>query len=287
MTAALAARLTALLGRSVADLTPLGGGDIGAAFRAELDDGRRVFAKTHPNAALLAREAEGLGWLTESQTLPVPAVVAIDDGNPPVLVLEWIEPGPPTPRTETALGRGLAALHASAAPAFGWARDNYVGSLPQANDARDTWARFYAELRLQPLARRARDAGRIDADVARRLDRVCEGMERFAGPPEPPARLHGDLWGGNRVVDARGASWLIDPAVYGGHREIDLAMMRLFGGFGDACFDAYAESFPLAPGHAERVGLYQLYPLLVHVNLFGGSYAASLGRALSRYLGSP
>src|SRR5690606_15126867 len=107
-------------------------------------------------------------------------------------------------------------------------------------------------------------------------DRVMERLEALTGPPEPPARLHGDLWGGNVMVGPDGSAWLIDPAAYGGHREVDLAMMRLFGGFGPRVFEAYAEVHPLSAGHEERVPLYQLYPLLVHVNLFGGSYAESV-----------
>jgi fructosamine-3-kinase len=114
------------------------------------------------------------------------------------------------------------------------------------------------------------------------FDRLLARLEECVGPPEPPARLHGDLWGGNAMVDEQGMPCLIDPAVYGGHREVDLAMMRLFGGFAPRVFSAYAEAFPLAPGHEERVPLYQLYFLMVHVNLFGGSYVASVEHALAR-----
>ena len=114
---------------------------------------------------------------------------------------------------------------------------------------------------------------------------MCARLPELCGPAEPPARLHGDLWGGNAIADEHGEPVLIDPAVYGGHREIDLAMMRLFGGFGARCFAAYDEAYPLADGHAERVALYQLYPLLVHVNLFGGGYVASVERVLQQLVG--
>jgi fructosamine-3-kinase len=116
------------------------------------------------------------------------------------------------------------------------------------------------------------------------FERLFAALPDLAGPDEPPARLHGDLWGGNLLVDDAGAPCLIDPAVYGGHREIDLAMMRLFGGFGPRVFAAYDEAWPLAPGHEERVGLYQLYPLMVHVNLFGGGYVGSVESSLDRLM---
>ncbi|HEV8547695.1 MAG TPA: fructosamine kinase family protein, partial [Polyangiaceae bacterium] len=138
--------------------------------------------------------------------------------------------------------------------------------------------------RLEPQLRRASDAGRVTAALRRRFEELFARLPELVGPEEPPARLHGDLWGGNLHVDEQGAPCLIDPAAYGGHREVDLAMMRLFGGFSERVFSAYAESFPLAAGHAERTDLYQLYPLLVHVNLFGGGYGASVERALSRYV---
>jgi fructosamine-3-kinase len=145
------------------------------------------------------------------------------------------------------------------------------------------WPGFYAERRLRPLAAQARDRGALSADAARLIERVCERMPELAGPPEPPARLHGDLWSGNVHWGADGRPWLIDPAAYGGHREVDLAMLHLFGAPGAAFLPAYEEVAPLADGHAERVELYQLLPLLVHAVLFGGGYGASAERAARRY----
>ncbi|HEY6729066.1 MAG TPA: fructosamine kinase family protein, partial [Polyangiaceae bacterium] len=126
--------------------------------------------------------------------------------------------------------------------------------------------------------------GLADSGLAQKFDKLYAKLPDLCGPPEPPARLHGDLWGGNLHVDEDGAPVLIDPAVYGGHREVDLAMMRLFGGFGADVFSAYREAYPLASGHADRVPLYQLYPLMVHVNLFGPGYRGGVERALSRYI---
>ncbi|MDZ7732748.1 MAG: fructosamine kinase family protein [Acidimicrobiia bacterium] len=124
----------------------------------------------------------------------------------------------------------------------------------------------------------------MDRDTGAAFERLFDRLPDLVGPPEPPARLHGDLWAGNLLIAADGAPWLVDPAPYGGHREVDLAMMRLFGGFGPACYAAYDEAHPLAPGHEERIGLYQLYPLLVHVTLFGGGYAGRTAEVVRRYV---
>jgi fructosamine-3-kinase len=142
---------------------------------------------------------------------------------------------------------------------------------------------FYANQRLIPLINLAADADLYDASQLHVFERVAGRLVDLGGPPEQAARLHGDLWAGNRVVDGHGASWLIDPACHGGHREFDLAMMRLFGGFGDAAFDAYNESFPLAPEWHQRVPLHQLAPLLVHAIKFGGGYVAAAYDAALRY----
>jgi fructosamine-3-kinase len=213
-------------------------------------------------------------------------VLAVGEGaaGSAFLALEWLEPGPRARDFDVRLGRGLAALHRAGAPRYGAECDNFIGSLPQDNRAAGSWARFYAERRIAPLLRRARDAGLVSAALLARGERLVLHMEDFVGPEEPPARLHGDLWGGNLHRDGAGAPCLIDPAAYGGQREVDLAMMRLFGGFSGAVFDAYAEVHPLAAGASERTALYQLYPLLVHVNLFGGHYVASFDAALRGYV---
>jgi fructosamine-3-kinase len=208
--------------------------------------------------------------------------VADDAEDPRFLALEFLEPGRPGSTFDEKLGRGLAALHQAGAPTYGFGHDNYVGSLPQSNRVHPTWAGFYREERLLPLVRRAIDRRVLGASAAAKFDRLCGRLDSLLGPAEPPARLHGDLWGGNLHTDSRGQPCLIDPAVYGGHREIDLAMMRLFGGFGARAFAAYHEAYPLSDGHEARVALYQLYPLMVHVNLFGGGYVGSVEAALDR-----
>lgn len=289
MNEALEQALRHALGASVASSRRLSGGDINDAFELELSNGERVFLKTNARAApeLFPAEAHGLEFLREAGALRVPEVLAVSSGRagePAYLVLELLDPGRPARGFDERLGRGLAALHRFGAPSFGLVRDNFIGSLPQRNRAHASWAEFYWRERLEPQLGRAVASGAATARLRSGLERLQSRLEQLVGPSEAPARLHGDLWSGNLHTDAAGAPCLIDPASYGGHREMDLAMMRLFGGFGERVFDAYHEAFPLAPGHAERVALYQLYPLLVHVNLFGGGYAQSVERSLARYV---
>jgi fructosamine-3-kinase len=245
-----------------------------------------VFVKSNvraPNDMFVA-EAQGLAWLGEARALRVPAVLAASGANEvtPFLALELIQPAPRALDFDDQLGRGLAALHAYGAPAFGLDHDNYIGRLPQKNTFGLTWPEFYRVRRLGPQLKAAADAGLAPPRLRRDFERLLLNLEALCGPSEPPARLHGDLWGGNLIADDRGEPCLIDPAVYGGHREIDLAMMKLFGGFGPRVFAAYKETFPLADGYRERVALYQLYPLMVHVNLFGGGYLPQVEAALAR-----
>jgi fructosamine-3-kinase len=208
-------------------------------------------------------------------------VLAFSDERPAFLALELLAPARRRGDFDEDLGRSLAAMHAHGAPTFGLDYDNYIGRLPQSNAVAAEWASFYWASRLEPQLRLASDRGLIDRVMRSRFDALHRVLAARVGPEEPPARLHGDLWGGNLHVDDAGRPCLIDPAVYGGHREIDLAMMRLFGGFGDRVFASYEEAWPLAPEAAARVPLYQLYPLLVHVNLFGGSYVGSVQSALA------
>ena len=265
----------------------LSGGDINDAFAVTLEDARSVFVKTNARAApeMFPAEARGLALLAEARALRVPEVLAVSAADDDVrfLALELVPSGSPGRGHDETLGRGLAALHRFGTPGFGLDHDNFIGSLPQSNRARPSWAEFYEKERLAPQLARAVAQGRASAAMRRGFDRVVTRLSELVGPEEAPSRLHGDLWGGNLHTDDSGAPCLIDPAVYGGHREVDLAMMRLFGGFGERVFAAYSEAFPLAPGSRERVELYQLYPLMVHVNLFGGGYGASVERILAKY----
>lgn len=289
MTPAIQSAIERQLGAKVVKLSRVSGGDINQAFLAQLDRGDRVFIKTNPGAdpGLFPAEAQGLQWLGEPSVLRLPKVLAVSSGlvgEPAYLVLEYLEPGPARTSFDQELGRGLAELHRNGAPNFGLDHDNFIGTLRQSNSVRDSFAEFYWDCRLSPLVRRAHELGLLQSRVCTQFDALAPRLDELLGPHEAPARLHGDLWGGNLHRDPAGHPCLIDPAVYGGHREVDLAMMQLFGGFSERVFAAYAECFPLSPGARDRVPLFQLYPLLVHVNLFGGGYVQSLERALARYV---
>jgi len=283
----------AQLGSSVRLAHAVSGGDIASAFQIEMSDGTRIFLKDYgedtPESDFgdersrgpATCEAEGLEWLRDATSLRVPEVVAFSERW---LALEWIESGPARKDFGSVLGRGLAELHANHAPSFGQGRPNWIGRLPQPNEERSNWGSFYADMRILPMIDRAERCAALPLRIRTLLEEFVDAIPRLVGPDEKPSRLHGDLWGGNVLPDESGMPCLIDPAVYGGHREVDLAMLALFGGMDSSFERAYDEAFPLAPGAASRRPLYQVYPLLVHVCLFGESYCASLESACKKAL---
>ncbi len=275
------------LGVRVLSSRPLSGGSINEAYAVELDGHAPVFVKHHAGCdrLMFEVEAKGLEWLREADALRIPNVIAVADADQPAfLVMELLSPATRAPDFAERLGRGLAELHRFGADDFGLAYDNFIGSLPQANQSADSWSEFYWSQRLEPQIKMAAERGYLAPGDLDSFDALRARLSELCGPTEPPARLHGDLWGGNLHVDDSGAPCLIDPAVYGGHREVDLAMMQLFGGFESRVFDAYDESFPLYADWRERTPLYQLYYLLVHVNLFGRGYLGQTRAALAHYL---
>ncbi len=277
----LAAAITAAAGAAPLGLARVTGGDVNEAYRAQLVDGRTVFVKHHraAPAGMFAAEAWGLGWLAAAGAIRVPAVIG---HGARVLVLEWLSPVAPGAGSAAALGRGLAGLHRAGAPGFGLDHPSFIATIPQDNTRCASWSEHWLEHRLRPLVERAIGAGRGSVRWRQALDELGRRAASLA-PDEPPARLHGDLWSGN-VHATTGGPALVDPAVYGGPREVDLAMLELFGGLDDATVAAYHEVWPLAPGRADRRPLWQLYPLLVHVVLFGGSYPRAVDRAFAHYL---
>jgi fructosamine-3-kinase len=298
---ALAEAVARAAGRAVTGGRRASGGSINEAWALELEGGARAFVKTRPDAAHgeYATEAAGLRWLAEPGAVALPGVVAVGDEErgPRFLALEWIEEGTLDGAGAEGLGSGLAAVHAAGAPAFGapppgapsgedgGAAPLRIGPLALPNEPSADWPTFYARSRLQPLVALAAERGALSAAGRRAVEGVCERIGDLAGPPEPPARLHGDLWRGNVVAGSDGRARLVDPVAYGGHREVDLAMLRLFGAPSERLFAAYDEAAPLADGHRDRVALWQLFPLLVHAVLFGGHYGESVERAARRYVG--
>lgn len=279
-----------LLGEDCDGAQTLAGGFIGEAWRVTTDNGP-VFAKTKTDAppGFFTTEAAGLDWLRAPGIVAVPEVLGVDER---ILVLDFIEPGRPTTDAAARLGAGLAQLHAVGADGFGaippgGGTAGFLGRLGVADEVCATWSEFFVTHRVDPLAAEAERRGALPAGTKARLARVAERLfdpdDDLAGPQVSPARLHGDLWGGNVLWGADGNAWLIDPAAHGGHPEADLAMMHLFGGFPAATFDAYDEVVPPLEGRDDRVALHQLAPLLVHACLFGGSYGGEVDRVARRY----
>ena len=259
-------------GRAVRNVRPLSG----ALAEVTLDDGRVVVVKRSDEPGAARAEAAGLRWLAAAGNVRVPAVHGHEEGW---LVIDRVPRGRPDPEAAVRFGRDLAALHAAGAPAFGAPPPNgpvdaFIGLAPMRNEPADDWPRWYAEQRVLPYLRRAVDQGTVRIGEATVVERLCEELPGLAGPAEPPARLHGDLWSGNVLWAADGRVWLIDPAAHGGHRETDLAMLGLFGcPHLEQVLDGYREEAPLAEGWRERVGVHRLFPLLVHAVLFGRGYA--------------
>ncbi len=309
---------------TVAKKTPVSGGDINRAYALTLSDGSKLFMKANSreNADFFRAEAEGLEAIRKTGTISVPQVIARgEDGRESFLLLEYIEEGRPNriasyvnnrssmladinrnPSEE--LGRQLAELHqadtcrfvrqefdaAKRPPVIGFTReikygflsDNYIGAGYQDNTPENTWTEFFVNRRLRlQFERASRYWGSEDL---KKIDRFLDRADRYLEEPVHPSLIHGDLWGGNYMIDSDRRPWLIDPAAYVGHAEADLAMTELFGGFERKFYDAYREAAGIDPGYSDRRDLYNLYHLLNHLNLFGSSYLYSVRAIVERYV---
>jgi protein-ribulosamine 3-kinase len=280
---AISSQIASLLGSPVRRASSVSGGSINAAYRIELNDGRSCFLKTNEGYlyAMFEAEAKGLKVLRGvCEGIRVPEVIGhnkTDDGRLSWLLLEYVDNSRPGGTFFSHFGRQLAALHRHSNDRFGLDHHNYIGSLYQSNTPHKTWASFYARERLMPQMKAAIDSGLLQPGIARNFENLFARLGEIF-PDEPPALLHGDLWGGNYLCDSEGTPVIIDPAVYYGHREMEIAFTRLFGGYERAFYTSYNEAWPLGTGHDQRIDICNLYPLLVHTNLFGSSYA---GRVIS------
>ncbi len=228
-------------------------------------------------------EAFGLNLLKESDTLRVPSVIHTgENGEYTYILLEFIASGKKISTFMEDFGHSLASMHLNSHDYFGLDHDNYMGSQPQSNVQHDQWINFFIEERLERQIAVARNSGHLVQEHIGSFQRLFARLERIL-PNEPPALLHGDLWNGNYMVSEEGKACLIDPAVYYGNREAELAMTTLFGGFDPAFYESYHETYPLQKGWKERLPLYQLYPLLIHLNIFGRSYLGSIEDILKKF----
>lgn len=280
-------------GRRIVQKERIRGGDINLAYRLTLSDGTYIFMKTNEkqNECFFTAEAAGLAAIAQSGAIGTPHVICsgVEEGNGgfSFLLMEYIQGAGRNRHYWETFARELAALHRAPTAEFtrggkyGFIRDNYIGRREQRNAVHDSWVSFFRDCRLEPQFRQA--AHYFSTLEIKKVDRLLSHLDEWLLEPEHPSLLHGDLWSGNVIRGNDGKAWMIDPAVYVGHAEADLAMTELFGGFPREFYDAYREAGEMQPGYESRRDLYNLYQLLNHLNMFGGSYLFSVKRILSIY----
>ena len=280
--------LEPLLGATVNSTYSTGGGSINQTQVLELTNGERVFMKhnSNPPTDFFLAEVKGLRLLAQADNGPrIPKPIALQSGSRPTfLIMEYLENSSESKNFSDRLARALAELHRISQDHFGLDHDNFIGSTPQKNDLEKDGIVFFRDQRIEFQRQLARKAGLLPAAIDKKIDSLCENLNRYMDTTgEKPALMHGDLWSGNYFPDSKGNPCIFDPAVYYGLREADIAMTELFGRLPQRFYDAYHEAFPMNPGYPERKDLYNLYHLLNHLNLFGGSYLSSVQQAVNRY----
>ena len=269
----------------LSSVIPIGGGCINQCYRLNTN-GQAYFLKMNEAKFLNMFEMEykGLTAIASNSNLLVPDPITSGiEGDSSYLIMEFIHSSGREERYWENLGEGLAYMHQSSSRYFGWGHNNYIGRLFQSNRKHLNWLDFFVKERLQPQIQLAEDAGKLPVDVHEDLEKMCNTIDQFINN-DTPALLHGDLWSGNIMTGPQGNPCLVDPAVYYGNREVELAFTTLFGGFDERFYQAYYHSFPLTSGHQERYDVYNLYPLLVHLNLFGSGYLGRIRNILESYL---
>ncbi len=264
------------------------GGSINQSYCLQLSGGEKLFCKINDAVAfpnLFQAEKEGLLALSETGLFKIPAVLAQTELHAKqVLLLEWIDSRPPTAVFFSRFGSALVQMHAIQGPYFGWPSANYMGSVPQQNTPAQTWSEFFITQRLQPLAAKCMAAGLLTNSAHGLLKKLEPVIKNLFSDGEPPVLLHGDIWSGNFLCHATGTPVLIDPAVYWGHRAMDIGLTRLFGGFDAAFYEAYFKNKPNSQTFESQVSVCQLYPLLIHLLLFGKSYLPAINQTIAKLL---
>lgn len=267
----------------IESIQPLSGGDINDVFKVKTNNGTFVAkcndADRYPG--MFQAEDKGLRLLAKGGVKTPKTILIGEEEDYSFLLLEWIEKTTPTPEFWQTFGQSLALMHRESSPQFGLDHSNYMGSLIQQNEFCDSWGDFFVTQRLEPQLRLAYDSGFLKG-LSQRWSQLMAKLEVLV-PQEKPALVHGDLWGGNFICSAGQVPVLIDPAVCYAHREADISMMNLFGGFDSSVFEWYHESYPLEQGWRERIDIHNLYPLLVHVNLFGSAYEGQVASILKKF----
>lgn len=264
---------------------PLAGGSINHVYQLKTNSG--YYCIKYNNAAaypgMFEKEAMGLGILGDANEIKVPEVITVQNTNIySYILLEYISSSTKIHGFMADFGHSLAALHRHSSAFYGLDHDNYMGSLAQTNTIHHDWSSFFIEERIERQLIPAKNSGYFSPEDLARFQRLFRQFQTLC-PVEKPSLVHGDLWGGNYIISGEGRACLIDPAVYYGHREVDIAMSTLFGGFDPEFYSAYNEVFPMEKGWEERLDIYNLYPLLVHLNLFGSGYLGSIERIIRRF----
>lgn len=271
------------LSLKVLNASPVSGGDINRVYCLETSSGKFLLKANSKDRfpGMFAQESKGLLAIRQTQTIAVPDVIFNGYAdNESYLILEWIDTWYATDKASKRLGEQLADLHRHTAPKFGFDEDNYMGSLSQSNRQHKTWNDFFIEERLKPMVKMAIDKGELTEADLDQFESLYLELPNIS-PDESPALVHGDLWSGNYIIDTKEQPYLIDPAVSYSNREVDIALTTLFGGFDRPFYEAYHAAYPLQPGWQQRLKIWNLYPLLVHVNLFGGGYADQVREIIS------
>ncbi len=280
-------KIADVIGRDVTldSVSAIGGGSINDTYKIATNEGnfflKKNLASLYPE--MFEKEELGIKLLEQTNEITVPEIISTGEiNNTSFLILDYIESGVIESNFWPEFGSKLANLHKHSSGFFGLDYNNYIGSLIQSNTKHLKWNEFFINERLNYQVKLARDSGKVGNDYVKNFDRFYRKLENIF-PIEPPALVHGDLWSGNFMVNNIGQPVIIDPAVYYGHREMDLGMSKLFGGFDRQFYDSYNDHYPLEVGWRERLQYCNLYPLMVHVNLFGGSYLNSVKEILSRF----